>query len=75
MILTAFIFLVLGLVELIIVQIAIYPALRWRYEKAKTTASQGMDPSRIMALVKIQCLVLMPLLGYVVGSYFQKPAG
>jgi len=32
MILSAFIFLVIGFVELMIVQTMIYPSLRWRYE-------------------------------------------
>ena len=37
----AFVFLVLGLIELKIVQRMIYPTLRWRYEEAKVTGSQG----------------------------------
>jgi hypothetical protein len=66
----AFVFLVLGYIELKIVQCTIYPTLRWRYEEAKVTASQGMDPKRIMGLVKLQSLVLMPVLGLFLGNRF-----
>ncbi len=63
-------FLVLGFIELKIVQRTIYPVLRWRYEEAKVTASQGMNPARIMVLVKLQSLVLMPILGLLFGNRF-----
>jgi hypothetical protein len=75
MIISAFIFLIIGFIELMIVQTMVYPILRARFEEAKATASQGIDPSRIMNLVKIQSLVLMPLVGYFMGNYFQKMAG
>jgi hypothetical protein len=64
----ALIFICIGLAELALFNHSIYPALRWRYEKAKTTQSQGISPSTIMALVKFQSLVLMPVLGFVLGS-------
>ena len=75
MIISAFIFLIIGFIELMIVQTMVYPTLRWRFEKAKVTASQGMDPIRIMNFVKIQSLLLMPVIGYFMGNYFQKMAG
>jgi hypothetical protein len=50
------------------VQRFIYPTLRWRYEEAKVTASQGVDPARIMGLVKLQSLVLMPIIGFLLGN-------
>jgi hypothetical protein len=71
----AFVFLVLGYAELKLVQRLIYPTLRWRYEEAKVTASQGMDPVRIMALVKLQSLVLMPLVGLLLGNRFGSMFG
>ena len=64
----ALVFLVLGLFELKLVQRLIYPTLRWRYEEAKVTASQGVDPARIMVLVKLQSLVLMPIIGLLFGN-------
>jgi hypothetical protein len=75
MITSGFIFLAIGVIELLIVQALIYPSLRWRYEKAKVTGSQGKDPARIMSFVKLQCLVAMPLIGFAMGNYFQKMAG
>ena len=71
----AFVFLVLGFVELKLVQRLIYPTLRWRYEDAKVTASQGMDPTRIMGLVKLQSLVLMPILGFLLGDRIRTMFG
>ena len=71
----AFVFLVLGFVELKLVQRLIYPTLRWRYEDAKVTASQGMDPRRIMSLVKLQSLVLMPILGFLLGDRIRTMFG
>ena len=64
----ALVFLTLGLAEVALVNRSIYPSLRWRYEKAKITQSQGVKPSTIMALVKFQSLVLMPVLGFLLGS-------
>ena len=67
-ILGALVFAIIGLAELALVNRSIYPSLRWRYEKAKTTQSQGVSPATIMALVKFQSLVLMPVVGFVLGS-------
>ena len=61
-------FTVIGLAELALVNRSIYPSLRWRYEKAKITQSQGVKPSTIMTLVKLQSLVLLPVLGFLIGS-------
>ena len=71
----AFVFLVLGLIELKLVQRLIYPALRWHYEEAKVTGSQGMNPTRIMVLVKLQSLILMPVLGLFLGNRFGSMFG
>ena len=67
-ILGALVFAIIGLAELALVNRSIYPSLRWRFEKAKTTQSQGVSPATIMALVKFQSLVLLPVLGFVLGS-------
>lgn len=64
----ALLFLAIGLAELALVNRSVYPSLRWRYEKAKVTQSQGVRPSTIMALVKVQSLVLMPVAGFLIGS-------
>ena len=64
----ALVFAIIGLAEVALVNRSIYPSLRWRFEKAKTTQSQGVSPATIMALVKFQSLVLMPVVGFVLGS-------
>jgi hypothetical protein len=64
----ALIFLVIGLAELAIMRRTVYPALRWRYEEAKTTQTHGIDPSRIMFLIRFQSLVFMPLVGLLLGG-------
>ena len=64
----ALLFLSLGLAEVALFNRSVYPSLRWRYEKAKITQSQGISPATIMALVKFQSLVLLPVVGFVLGS-------
>ena len=64
----ALVFLGLGLIELAVLNRSLYPTLRWRHEKAKLTQEQGIDPNRIMTLIKIQSLILMPLLGFFFGK-------
>ena len=71
----ALVFLAIGIAELALVNRSVYPALRWRYEKAKTTQSQGLSPSTIMALVKFQSLVLMPVAGFLVGERMKSMFG
>ena len=61
-------FLVLGVIEYAVLNRVLYPALRWRHEKAKTTQTQGIEPNRIMALVKIQSLIVMPVIGLFFGD-------
>ena len=63
----ALVFLAIGIAELAFVNRSVYPSLRWRYEKAKVTQQQGLAPSTIMALVKVQSLILLPLIGLVIG--------
>ena len=67
-ILGALLFLGLGLMELAVVNRSVYPALRWRHEKAKTTQEQGLDPAVLMLLVRIQSLLLMPIAGLFIGE-------
>ena len=71
----ALVFLAIGVVELALLNRSLYPALRWRHEKAKLTQEQGIDPNRIMLLVKIQSLVLMPLLGLFLGDRMKSIFG
>jgi hypothetical protein len=69
------VFLVLGIAELAFVNRSVYPSLRWRYEKAKTTQTHGLAPSTIMALVKVQSLILLPLAGMFLGNGMKNISG
>jgi hypothetical protein len=69
------VFLVLGFIELAVMNRSLFPVLRWRYEKAKTTQQQGISPSTIMLLVKVQSLILMPLIGLFVGERMKSIFG
>ena len=71
----ALVFTCIGLIELALVNRSIYPSLRWRYEKAKITQSQGVSPATIMALVKFQSLVLMPAVGFLIGDRMKSIFG
>ena len=71
----ALLFMAIGLAEVALVNRSIYPALRWRFEKAKLTQSQGISPSTIMALVKFQSLVLMPVVGFLLGDRMKSLFG
>ena len=71
----ALVFLSLGLAEVALFNRSVYPSLRWRFERAKTTQSQGVSPSTIMALVKFQGLVLMPVVGFLVGDRMKSLFG
>ena len=68
-------FLALGILELAVLNRVLYPTLRWRFEKAKTTQEQGTDPKTIMLLVKIQSLLVMPLLGFFLGNSMKSISG
>ena len=66
----ALLFLALGVAELAVVQRFVYPALRWRYEKAKVTGAQGVDPRSIMTVFRVQSLLILPLVGFVLGGMY-----
>ena len=67
----ALLFLSLGIAELALVNRAVYPLMRWRHEKAKLTQSQGISPAAVMALVKVQSLILLPLIGLAAADRLQ----
>ena len=68
-------FLILGIFEVMVLQRMVYPALRWRFEVAKTTQTQGIDPNRIMTLLRVQSLVILPVLGFLLGGRLQAIFG
>jgi len=67
-ILWALVFLMLGIFELIILKRLLYPTLRWRHEKAKLTQSQRIRPDLIINALRFQSLVIMPVVGFLLGS-------
>jgi hypothetical protein len=70
-----FAFLLLGVAELVILQRFIFPALRWRHERAKLTGRQGRDPAYLMHVLRFQSLALMPVLGFLIGGPFKAIFG
>ncbi|MGF7160056.1 hypothetical protein FHS85_001679 [Rhodoligotrophos appendicifer] len=64
----AFLFLWIGLFEFAAVNRLVYPRLRWRYEKAKMTQQQGIDPNMLLGLAKVVGFILLPVLGFYLGS-------
>ena len=71
----ALLFTAIGLAEVALANRSVYPALRWRFEKAKLTQSQGIRPSTFMALVKFQSLILMPVVGFLLGDRMKSLFG
>jgi hypothetical protein len=71
----ALLFLAIGIAELAFVNRSVYPSLRWRYEKAKATQTHGLAPSTIMALVKVQSLILLPVAGLLLGNGMAATSG
>ena len=65
-------FLVLGVVELVVAQRTLYPVLRWRHERAKLTQTQGIEPNRVMTLIRFQSLVILPLAGFLLADRLKE---
>ena len=69
----ALIMLVFGLLDYAMLNAVLYPAMRNRHEKAKLTASQGMDPGVVMGVLKFTSLVLFPVAGLLFGETVLRP--
>ena len=65
-------FLTLGVLELVVVQRTLYPVLRGRHEQDKLTQTQGIEPNRIMSLIRVQSLVILPALGFLLGDRLKE---
>jgi hypothetical protein len=64
----AFIFLVLGIVDVLLFHTLLYPGMVRKYEAAKMTGEQGADPAFLVNIIRFSCLVGMPVVGYFVGT-------
>jgi hypothetical protein len=62
------IFMIIGVIELYLVQTMVYPAMRERFEAAKVTGSSATDPSWVMNVFRVQCLIAFPLIGLMFGK-------
>jgi hypothetical protein len=62
------VFLILGVVELYLIQTLIYPALRLRFEEAKVTGASATNPKWVMNVFRVQCLIAFPLIGLMFGK-------
>ena len=71
----ALVFLVIGLVDIMFIQRMVYPQMRRRYEEAKVTGSQGRDPALFMNGIRFFSLVLLPVVGFMLGSTFEAMFG
>ena len=71
----ALVFLVIGLVDVMIMQRMVYPQMRRRYEEAKVTGSQGTDPALFMNGIRFFSLVLLPVVGFMMGDSFEAMFG
>ena len=71
----ALVFLGIGVLEYALARRSLYPVLRLRYERAKLTQTQGIEPNRIMALIKWQSLLVMPIVGFLLGGRLKGMLG
>ncbi|MGH6854004.1 MAG: hypothetical protein ACREDX_08380 [Aestuariivirga sp.] len=68
-------FLGLGILEHIVLQRTLYPALRWHHEKAKLTQSQRIQPEVIINVLRFQSLAVMPVAGFLLGGRLAEMIG
>jgi hypothetical protein len=62
------IMLAFGVVDYALLRRALYPVLRWRYERMKAQGEQGVEPNLIMDLLKAINFLLLPAAGIVLGD-------
>ncbi len=65
----AVLFLAIGMAELYVFLRVVYPVISLRHELQKVTYSQGRSPALVTNLVRLQSLVLMPIIGYLLGAH------
>jgi len=51
----------------------VFPQLQRRYENAKATASQGMNPAIYTEISRVVLLVGLPVLGFYLGNVILTP--
>ncbi|MFO1089603.1 MAG: hypothetical protein U1E46_08485 [Hyphomicrobiales bacterium] len=66
----AFLFLLVGMAAWLLVLRTVYPRLKWAFERAKMTGSQGIDPGYYVDALRPLLLVGLPLIGFVAGPHW-----
>ena len=64
----AFAMLVFGLVEFALLQRILYVPMRDKYERAKVTGSQGLDPAVFWTALRFFNFIVLPALGFLFGD-------
>ena len=58
-----------GFLEVIVADRLIYPSVRKRHELKKVTGRQGTDPAVMMQIIRVQSLIVLPILGFLFGEH------
>ena len=64
----AFAMLVFGVFDFALLQRMLYIPMRDRFERAKVTGSQGLDPSVFWTGLRFFNFIVLPVLGFVFGD-------
>jgi hypothetical protein len=59
----------IGFIEVVFLDRLVYPAVRRAHERKKLTGTHRTDPAVVMQLVKLQGLVILPVLGFLFGEH------
>jgi hypothetical protein len=65
---SALVFLVLGVLLLAAYRRFIYPVLSARHERAKATLTQRRDPSEVTRAIYVIGLLVFPVIGFLLGG-------
>ena len=71
-VLGAFVGLVFGILDYILLDRLLYPRLRESYELAKTTQTHRVEPNVVMGVLKIACFTIFPVIGYILADELAK---
>ena len=59
--------------EFSVLQRVLYTPLRDRYERAKVSGTQGMDPSVFWNIMRMINFIVLPALGFAFGDMILSP--
>ena len=64
----AFIMLVFGTLDYVVLQRLLYLPMRRHYERAKVTARQKLDPAIFWTALKVVNFIVLPVVGFMFGD-------